>query len=289
MASSIAKNIFLILSTLLLTLLIACEDDLPTGYVPQYVVEAFLIEGRPIEDIRIIQSMPINEPFDYEQALVRDASVVITDSTGTEFRLIIDPTGERGYYFPDTTYKVLPLSTYTIDITFADGRAANGTAFVPDTFSWIQDSPPFANYPTDEEIDTAVVDISWTPSQTFQIGYLLQSTALDTLNYGIYLDPPTEELNSRIPNEFRDEGSYDNTTVWGFLPSNQSVVVWTALRWYGLHEVAIYKSDFNMLRWFLQARGSQQYNELLNTMEGDAVGCFGGATVIRDTTMFLFP
>jgi hypothetical protein len=270
-------------------MLASCEDDLPTGYQEQYVIEAFLIEGQMIRDLRIVRSFPVNEPFDYEEALVRDATVAITDSSGSVFPLTIAPEGQEGYFYPDSSYKVQKNTSYTLNVSFADGRSAKGTAFVPDTFSWTQQAPDILNYPTEAELDTAEVFISWTPQPNFALGYLLQSRALDTLEYGIYLDPPTEEKNERVTSEFREDSFYDNTTTWGFLPSNQSVVVWTALRWYGLHEVSIYSADFNMLRWFLQARGAQQYNELLNTIEGDAVGCFGAASVIRDTTLFLFP
>jgi len=269
-----------------LTLFVSCGDDLPTAYEERYVIEAFVIGGEPISDIRIVRTYPINTPFDYSQALVRDAEVIISDTLGNSFRLEIAAEGEEGYYFPDSTYLVQTNMDYTLNVKFADNKTATGKASVPDTFSWVEKAPDFIYYPTDSQIDTAVVDISWTGEGGF---YLLESKALDTLEYGIYLDPPTDTMNMRVPNPFRDERAYDNTTTWGLLPTNESVVIWGALRWYGLHEVSIFRSDFNMLRWFLQARGSQQYNDLLNTIEGDAIGCFGGASVIRDTSVFLFP
>ncbi|GAB5466201.1 MAG: hypothetical protein Kapaf2KO_16370 [Candidatus Kapaibacteriales bacterium] len=263
----------------------SCEDELPTTYQPQYFIEAFLESGNPIEDIRIIRSAPINVEFDYSNQLVRDAVVIITDNSGREFTLEIAEDGEQGYFFADTSYKVQVGETYSLNVEFADGKSASGVTTVPDTFSWVQRAPDFIDYPTETEIDTAEVKVSWTKTGF----YLLKSTALDTLEYGKYLEVPTDERNIRIPNEFREDSFYDNTTVWGFLPTNRTVVVWTALRWYGLHELALYRADPNMISWFLQARGAQQFNELLNTIDGDAFGAFGSASVIRDTSMFLFP
>lgn len=280
------KLILLILISATLVLSNSCEDELPLAYEQRYIIEAFVIGEQPIEDLRIVRSLPINEPYDYSDALVRDAQVRVREVGGEWMQLAIADSGETGWYYPDTTYKVKPNTQYELEVSFSDGKFATGTASVPDTFSWTKKLPDYVTYPSDEEIATTEVEFAWTPTLGF---YLLRSWAMDTLDYGSYLEEPADVPNQRIPNEFRNEGSYDNVTTWGFLPSNEAVVVWGAFRWFGRHEVSIYNSDFNMLRWFAQARGSQQYNELLNTIEGDAIGCFGGATVIRDTSMLLFP
>jgi len=62
--------------------------------------------------------------------------------------------------------------------------------------------------------------------------------------------------------------------------------VWSAFKWFGLHEVAVMAADWNLVRWYLQNVGVNAVNPLLGSVEG-GIGVVGSAYAIRDTFFLL--
>jgi hypothetical protein len=134
------------------------------------------------------------------------------------------------------------------------------------------------------------LDIEWTHGNNTE--YLIRVKVLDTLGYGKYLTPPTEETNERTNNadafEDTDAPTFYSFVRWGFVQTTRVPVVWTAFKWYGLNEVAIIAPDKAMLDWFKLTKfsGNPQFNETyMNVKNG--LGVFASGSIITDTTFML--
>ncbi|MCL5990505.1 MAG: hypothetical protein M1419_00170, partial [Bacteroidetes bacterium] len=67
----------------------ACEDAIPSDYIEEKFVEAYLIVDEPIRNIVLMSTQPVNKKFDYANSLIRNAEVKIIGD-GKEFILSID-------------------------------------------------------------------------------------------------------------------------------------------------------------------------------------------------------
>lgn len=277
------NKILLILSLSLLALF-GCEDPVPTDYVPVNYLEAALLVGQPIDNIRLMRTQPIQDTFNYEKSFIRDAEVIITGD-GQEFKLTIDPKGTRGYY-STSDYRVKGKTKYDILVKLSDGTIITGTTTTPDTLEWVKDASDLIQYPKDTVKMASRDTLAWVGNS--QSGfYGISVKALDTLQYGIYLDNvPDSELNRRVYSQFASsetEWRYKELTMWGVVPSTHTPVVWNFFKWYGLHEVTVYNLDYNYLRWFLQKVVQSEYDPKLSSVDGNGIGVFGSMNAIRDT------
>lgn len=265
---------------LALCLHFGCEDPVPTDYIPQYYVEAFLIVDHPIDLIRIQRTQPITDSFKLSNTLVKDAVVkIFVDDRA--LLLNYRDTGNvdfRGYYYPDTSYKVEPNKVYKLEVTTADGIKITGITQTPERFQWISPPPDTLIFPTDtiNFKDKSLVKIKWTTVKNM-LYYLIVAHCLDTLEYGKYLNPPLDIKNRRIynPNPTKDA----DVTNWDAIPNTEYTIFWLLFKWYGKHKIYIYAPDFNFLRWVLQHFRDSQINPLLSSVDG-AIGVFGSASKI---------
>lgn len=279
------KKILQFAILIILTLsIISCEDEAPTNYTPSYFVEALLIVDAPITDIRVLVSQPLSDSFNYNNSIVRNAKVQILEGDNV-YDLTISSNDSDGYYYPDVTYKVKPNTNYKLKIILDNNQEISGETTTPSQFKWISQPDYYIQYPIDTVNLPSPFSIQWELVNNV-LYYVLSIRCLDTLEYGKYLNPPTEEKNRRV---FRpwdmNESFYRELSYWVIVPSSKVPVVWTVFKWFGLHEVTIYAPDYNFLRWNVQAMSSE-INPLLTSVEG-AFGYFGSASVIRDTSVIL--
>lgn len=266
--------------------IISCEDIAPTEYTPKYIVQGLLVVGEPINNIMLFQTQSLRDSFVYDNSIIRTADIKIAGD-GRLFQLVFDNATKK-YIYPDTTYKVKELTHYSIEIKTPDGKILKSNTFTPKSIQWIKRPERFLQYPLDTINLPSNYRISWTKSDTIQF-YLIRIKHLDTLEYGKYLDPPTEEKNRRIMRPWinRPQYYFREITNWAFLPTTEVPVVWNSFKWFGLTEVKIYAPDPNYLKWTLQNFTTRDFNQLLNTIEGDAFGTFGSAATITDTSFIL--
>lgn len=275
-----------------LSSLLGCEDSPILDYEPKYVVEAFLLIDHPIENIYIYISQPITDTFRYENSLVSDATVTLYAGSRS-YSLTFDAT--RGYCYPDTTVRIASGIEYTLEITFPDGKRAYGTTRTPERIYWIQPPKDRLQYPKDPLNYTFPdsLKVEWSLPDSLPEGFIVSYRCLDTLNYGKYLSPPTEEKNERVESVFANFDQFPaETNQWGFIAANWMPIVWYGFKWYGLHEIAVYNPDQNFINWYKLTRfsgSSPRYNPLLGSVHGDAIGVVGSAAVIRDTTFIIKP
>lgn len=284
------SNFFLyLISIIFLFIVVACEDSVPRDYVPEIVVEALLIVGEPIQNIRIIRTQSLFEPFVYDSSLVKDARITIYEGENV-FNLVYkhsDTIGKAGYFYSDvdTEYLVEKLTTYKLYVELADGRIITGATTTPDSIYWVRRVGKYLQYPVDTLHLPPTDSIAWDGGA---VPYIISITCLDTLNYGIYLENPNpHELNRHTYPEIQNEKAYRETCVMSFIPTKKTPVVWNFLKWFGKHETAIWLPDKNYLSWFLQNSWTANLEKKFSSVAGDAYGFFGSAFVIRDTSLVL--
>lgn len=285
------KKLFIINITILLGMLIfSCEDPIPSDYIEQNILEAYLIVNEPIRGLRLMRTLPVSDTFLLEKSLISDAQVIIREGENS-LNLSYSPYDSEipGYYYADTSYKVKSETEYKLEITLADGSKIFGSTFTPPQTQLIKSVPDFIYFPQDT-IKLPVNDsleVEWQSVPSFGV-YGLSIRCLDTLEYGKYLSPQRpEELNRRILKPWSENNDFYENTRWYPVPNTKSPVVWTAFKYYGLHEMAVYVPDFNFLRWFLQNATRGAADELLNSIEGNGFGCFGSISVVRDTAFIV--
>lgn len=276
---------------LLLFALASCEDLPPTEYTQEYVVEGYLFVNQPITNIIISHSLPTTDTFKYENSIVNDASVEITGN-GETFVLQYRPTARGGeYFFPDTTKLIKEKTLYELRVTTKDGRTLTAKTTTPEQISWISGKEPrlVYQYPSDT-LNLPSPDslkFEWTKAEGI-LEYLISLQALDTIEYGKYLTPPTPELNRRMV-RFYDEPDtphYKETTMYGFLQANSSKVVWNAFRWFGRYQLSIYAADDNFIRWSKSRWVGNQYDPNLGSITG-GIGVFASASVATQSIFLL--
>ena len=189
------KNSLLIIFISAISILISgCEDPVAFDYIPQYAVEAYLLVGKPIDNIMLTKTQPVADSFSYDNAIVKNAKVSIIQNSKDTITLQYRDS-ERGgeYYCADTTLLVQPKTRYDLLITTNDGAVITATTFTPNNISWIVPPQSVLQYPKDT-INLTFNDslsISWTQLSDIK-EYLISISHLDTLEYGKYLDPISE-------------------------------------------------------------------------------------------------
>ncbi|MGE3800302.1 MAG: DUF4249 family protein [Candidatus Kapaibacterium sp.] len=267
-----------------------CEDPIPTDYIPEYVFTGYLIVDEPVRNITLTRSLSPLDTFEYSKATVSDAAIRIWNNTDT-FDLVYIPsdTGVGSYQGRDLEMLVKPGTEYFMEATMPDGTVLTSSTVTPERIEWIQAPREMLQYPVDTLSlpSPDSLKLIWTPSPGVT-EYLISVEALDTLNYGSYLEPPTGESNRRIERFFEDNAPrYNDVVRWGFLQNTQVNVVWFAFKWFGQHEITVYAPDPAMLEWFKQVRfGGNQFQSLLSNVEG-GVGVLGSASVVRQNSFLL--
>ncbi|MBK7985470.1 MAG: DUF4249 family protein [Ignavibacteria bacterium] len=270
-----------------------CEDPIPTDlYVEQTLIEALLTVNQPVEGVLISRSTPIADTFRFEDSFVRDAQVMIYSDKDTMRLVYRQGRFSSEYYCPDTTKIVQPLTRYNLRVQMQDGRVFTSAMTTPSPFVWKQKLPDILQFPKDTnnlQRPDFNVFTSWEPPQN-QNDFVLRLRCLDTLEYGKYLNPPTEERNRRVFRFFENTRSarYRNTAQYIFLGNaTASPVAWLAFKWYGKQEVSVLVPESNYLRWFKQRFGGNTFNPLLTNIEGGAIGAFGAASEIKHEIFIL--
>lgn len=270
----------------------ACEDQPPTDYVPVPFLEGYLVVDQPIENIVVAVSQPITERFEYSGMMLPGAEVVIS-ANGKDYPLVyVEENGVGSYRSTDTTYKVLPETRYSIRVRMPDGSILQAETTTPRRIEWTIPPRELLQYPQDttQLFSPDSLKVAWTAGSSEE--YIIRVTVLDTLGYGKYLLPPTEEINERTNNiPFEDPGDpqFYTRIRWGFTQVSQAPTVWAAFRWYGRNEVAILAADQALLDWFKATQWggrSVEYREQYSNVRG-GIGVFGSASVVSKEVFVL--
>jgi hypothetical protein len=277
------KQLIFILTTFFI---LSCDQDPELNFNEEIILQGYLTVGEPINNIRLTRTIPLTEKYDLEQSTVKDAEIIIKEGDNI-FNLIYN--NSTLLYEFDSNYVVKENTNYEIEIKTTNNKIITGETFTPSQIIWDQVfEEEVLQFPIDTLNPDKTERISWQYDGTL-LSVNLTVRCLDTLNYGSYFErfnigENTNEKNRRIERPWRDDFDFLDPVEYVILPgeSKSTPVVWNSFKFYGLHEVTVYAPDFNWTRWGIQFYRNQ-YNELLSSVEGDGIGVFGSASVIRDT------
>lgn len=299
MKNQTLNKALLLLVAVLTLALTSCEDPVPLDdYIPRKIIESYIIVGEPIQDLAISKTQPLNTIFSATFSRKEGSDLVksfVIEEINTSGQVINTLLMERDtanlWDAIDKSYLVKPNTKYKIRIHFQDGDSATGETNTPGQISWNENQRVRRNiqFPIDTLKAPSTDTLSWNavPGASF---YMIGIRCLDTLDYGKYLTPATDEMNRRIARSYRGNNFFREISFNALIANTRSSVVWGAFKWFGRQEVAMYAPDFNMIRWFLANRGSRDYNPLLGSLKSNSENTFGffaSASVVRDTVFLL--
>ncbi len=278
--------LFIVLTTV--AVLQSCGDAVPTDYIEETYVEAYLFVNEPVRAIKIMRTLPVQDSFDINKSIVKDAEVAIFEGTQRIDLHYVESANadEAGYAAIDPNYIVKPLTLYKIEVKLKNGNLITGQTLTPGTSKAIKVPPSFVNFPDDTVTYPAdpTLESSWeaVPGLSYYATYL---KCLDTAEYGKYLPEPTAEKNRSMSFPWmQNKQQREETTSWAFVLTNKAPLVWNMFKWYGLHEAVVYVPDYNFLRWYFQVTMQRTIDPILSSVVGkNAIGVFGSAYAIRDT------
>jgi hypothetical protein len=297
MLRNLTTKVHLLLAVTIGSLLLtSCEDPIPADYVEELVIEGFTLVGEPLTNIRVMRTLPIgSDTFSFNKASLPDAIVRVT-AAGKDIPIVYVPDTLGGtFQAVDTSYRVLPSTSYTIRVE-ALGKVLEATTTTPKAISWTRLGPSIIQFPHPDSLlfpGADSLNVSWSPVPNIE-DYVIGLTCLDTLNYGKYLAVPTTDSNTRTPRPrpdfFNREGtlvSNERTFYGASFGFSSSPIIWGAFRWHGLHELKIYAPNREFLEWFYQVGSGRRstYDYRLSNIKG-GLGVWGGASVVK-TQMFL--
>ncbi len=283
------------IAVLLALALPGCEDPVPTDYTEEIMLEGILLVGEPLQDIRVLRTLPVTDTFRFDQAILSDASVVVTaDGVDIPMSFVSGPNGGT-YRATDTSYRVRANTVYSV-VVQARGSRLTASTRTPQPFEWVTPPKAFIQFPAKDSLLLPVDDsllVTWTPVPKTEL-YIIGLTCLDTTNYGTYLSPPTGDTNERTmrpsPDFFDRSGTLvaNERTTLGATPFTTSQTVWGIFRWYGMHELRVYAPDRAFLEWFYLVGGGRRssYDYRLGNITG-GLGVWGSASLVKSNSFLL--
>ena len=261
-----------------------CEDTPPDSYIPQYVLEGYMLVDKPMAGIRLTRSQSVTDTFKFENGVVPNADVKII-AGGNFYQLQYRGNNRSGeYFYPDTTITVQPNTTYKIEVRTADGTMLTAQATTPSRIAWVNAPKPLLYYPTDTLTlpSPDSLKLRWTAAPGV-VEYLISVRCDDTLEYGKYLESSTSERNRRIERSYEQHVPlYNDVSRWGFIPNTEVATVWSAFKWFGRNTVAVYATDNTMSAWFKLTHfgANPTFDPLYSNVSG-GLGVFAAASVIE--------
>ncbi|MFM8772020.1 MAG: hypothetical protein ACKOE4_08395 [Candidatus Kapaibacterium sp.] len=274
---------------------VGCEDPVPTDYKEEIMLEGLLLVGEPLQDVRVLKTLPVTDTFSFERAALSDAKITVTaDGLNIPMEFVPDSRGGT-YRAVDTSYRVRASTIYAVSV-LANGATLTASTRTPATFAWTTPPKTWIRFPNPDSLLTAVNDsllVTWSPVPETEL-YIIGLTCLDTLGYGQYLDPPTTDTNLRTvrpkPDFFDRSGTLiaNERTTLGATPFTTSQTVWGVFRWYGQHELRVYAPDGAFLEWFYLVGGGRRssYDYRLGNIKG-GLGVWGSASLIKQRSFLL--
>ncbi len=279
-----------------LFLLVSCDLYKQDSYKQQYVVEAYLLSLKPLPEIDLSLTSPVNQFYDRAQLSIENAQVTVNeyDEDGT-----LTWTGSfshslQGRYTPDEAGKlVLPRRSYELVATIPpNGDILRAVTVVPDTFSLKAINATELPYQGIEQFRLTLTP-SFYPGRQ---GYYIFSTRT--------LDPDNAEMTPFYA-EFADSREESFVVSSGIInqastrPNGGELVEltfpWIGVAFYGPNRIAAAAIDNNMYDFIrtigIQQMGNQSPGEIENfisRVEG-GIGIFGSYSEITVDVEVLKP
>lgn len=261
----------------------ACEIYEQDSFTEEYYVEAYLIAGEPLEELRFSTTAPVDESYSFNKVAYKGADVTVYKLGENNERLETIPFYESrsGRYHPIEDFIVQPRKTYELNIVTQENKKVKASTTIPDTFSVSEIVRERAIYESSEKIQ-ANITRSWYPDR--QNVFIFSTEALKPEEYAMtpYYhseNSGTRSTNQWVRSEVINEGNFD-------INSDGTVSIlypWEIISWFGPSKATILALDTNVYDYYrsqdVQIGGSVQspgqFDNVISNVEGGK-GLFGG-------------
>ncbi|MDZ7690737.1 MAG: DUF4249 family protein [Balneolaceae bacterium] len=271
---------------LLLLSAAGCELYPQDEFEEDYVVESYLVANRPLPQIRISKTTPIDSMYDFTDAAVTSAEVEVRllDENGNADETFEYGIQSTGVYVTGSSHRVLPRRRYELYVTFRDAPdEIRAQTFVPGQFGSVGNTVDSIAYQDPAQI---VINTSRSYYPNRQSFFIFSVVALQpepgtlTPFYADQLNNEDTELSnfytnsSGIINEQNYEENENNTLTLR--------VPWLAVAFYGDTYIIANAIDDNMYDFYrtqdVQGGGSTlppgEFQNVIYNVEG-GIGVFG--------------
>lgn len=261
-----SKNIILTICISWVIVHSSCTDVEEVNLENNFVVEAFLFAGEPVDNIRLKTTFPISSTEDISEA-INDAAVQLVKDN-VSYDLI--SSGDDGYYhYPDTELTIASGDHFRLEIN-NNKRLATAQTIVP--------SPP-----TGAEIsrDTVLIPrVGLTPAGIQMLRDALQGLVLNVswsnTNrdwYYIVVENIETEKDPIFPMQIEEALEFFRF-VSDPTQNDSQIIIGAGLRNYGTHEVRVYHVNQEYADLFENSdQDSRDLNEPPSNIE-NALGIF---------------
>ena len=275
--------------------LVACDSYEQDEFVPEVVVESYLVAGEPLPEVRVSVTAPISSRYTFENFGVEGANVIVNllgEEGGVEesYSFVEE---SRGVYLPaEESAVVQPLRRYALEVRVPGGNdVVRSQTLVPGHFEMSTVSGDTIVYQSAVQLEARITNSIYPGRKSY---YLFTIEAEDTLNYGLtpfYADIIDEDdgmsksdlvrNSSGITNE-NDFTRHGDGTLSLKLP-------WIGIAFYGPNTIIANAIDDNLYDFKRsQMGGSSSPGEMDNLLDHveNGRGVFG--SMVRDQlTVFI--
>ena len=252
---------------LLSSLVLASCDSTSFGDVEaEVVVEAYLVAAEPLGQVRVSQTISIDEVYDPETAALNDAEVrvsLLTESGDVEETYPFRLSGNPGVYVPLEQTVVEPLRRYRLEVRAGDAtEPVVSETTVPGLFEILEKSADSLVYQGEEQFEVRLTRSNYPGRQSI---FVFSTESLDPIADNLTplyreiigedepIDP--DDLADYVVNESPpfNEGNY--------IPNDDGTLTiqypWIALAFYGPNRIIANALDDNLFD-YLRSQSIQQ-------------------------------
>lgn len=252
---------------------LACDTLGPSSFEPDVVVEAYLVAGETLRDVRVTRTVPIDQDYDADSLGMIGAEVhieLLTDGGEVEetYPYRARPLSNGRYVLDtrtlelegrDTRPPAQPLRSYRLVVRPPESnQTITSVTTVPDTFQVLNVSSDSVVYRSDEPL---VIEVSRTTYPGRQNVFVLTTTALEPSVSGLTPfakalydngDITIEELTENASPPLNEENFEQGTDG-----SLRAQYPWLGVSFYGRSRVTLRTLDENLYD-FIRSQSVQQ-------------------------------
>lgn len=285
----------------LLFMNVSCDIYNQEDYQEYIVVEAYAVANRPLPEIHISTTSPVEVAYNREFQILQNANVRITrlDDDGNDaevFNYFFSLTNNS--YITPSFHEIIPNSTYRLDIDFNNRpEVIRAFTIVPDEFRILNELPSEVIYQSDELLEVTVSAPKRTNfKNVFVFSTIAENPTVENLTpfYRASFDNENIELTDVMINSsgLINEGNFE-------INADQTITLqfpWIGVAFYGESKIVINSVDKNLADLVrsqqVQLGGSTlspgEIPNLIYNIEG-GIGIFGSLSADTARTKFLRP
>jgi len=286
---------------LVLILFTSCDVYNQDDYRELVVMEAYAIAGRPLPDVRVSTTGPVNDEYSFVDVAINDASVVVTqlDSNGEPLEDFSYTRRTMGVYrATNQSVLVEPGATYRINIQF-ESRTEQLTAetVVPQQFEILSDVNESYVYQSEDRLE---IILTATESNAKQNVYVFNTITLEPSldNLTPFYKSAVDDRDAGIEEFFNNSSGLINEGNFE-VNDDQTITLqfpWIGVAFYGENAVVTNSVDSNLADLArseeLQLGGSTlppgEIPNLIYNVDG-GIGVFGSIASDTIITNFIRP